>query len=117
MNRLEIILSAIATGSVLINIFLFVYLRSRVIRLLSISEEMGDLQTMVNTFASHLKAVYELEAFYGDETLNNLLQHAISLNEQLDTFEYIYYLTEDESETQNILIEDELSDEEENKEI
>ena len=63
---------------------------------------------MVNTFAAHLQAVYELESFYGDETLNALLQHAISFNEQLDTFEYIYSLTEEES-----FIDDEPTTEEE----
>ena len=31
--------------------------------------------------------------FYGDETLAGLMEHAISFNEQLETFEYIYSLT------------------------
>jgi hypothetical protein len=34
--------------------------------------------------------------FYGDETLSHLLEHAVSFNEQLETFEYIYSLTEAE---------------------
>jgi len=97
MSRLEIILSAVLAISVLLNVGVFVYARAAITRLLSVSEELGDLQQMVNTFAAHLQAVYELESFYGDETLNALLQHAISFNEQLDTFEYIYSLTEEES--------------------
>lgn len=56
---------------------------------------------MVNAFARHLKAVYELDMFYGDETLQGLLEHAVSFNEQLDTFEYIYSLTEEEKEIQS----------------
>ena len=36
--------------------------------------------------------------FYGDETLKNLVTHARSLDEQLDTFEYIFSLTEEEVE-------------------
>ena len=35
-----------------------------------------------------------MEMFYGDETLGALMEHARSLNEQLETFEYIYSLTE-----------------------
>ena len=31
--------------------------------------------------------------FYGDETLKSLMEHAISFNEQLETFDYIYSLT------------------------
>ena len=56
---------------------------------------------MVNAFAKHLKAVYELDMFYGDETLQGLLEHAVSFNEQLDTFEYIYSLTEEEKDIQS----------------
>jgi hypothetical protein len=95
MNRLEIILFAILFVSILFNIGVFIYARAVVSRLLFVSEELGDLQNMINSFAGHLKTVYELESFYGDETLNALLQHAISFNEQLDTFEFIYSLTEE----------------------
>jgi hypothetical protein len=97
MSRLEIILGIITTISLLFNVSLIMYVRGAIIRLLSISEELGDFQQMVNAFANHLKSVYELEMFYGDQTLQGLLEHAISFNEQLDTFEYIYSLTEEES--------------------
>ena len=73
-------------------------MRGVLVRLLSISEELGDLQDMTNSFATHLKDVYELETFYGDQTLANLLSHAVSYNEQLETFEYIYALTETDEE-------------------
>ena len=48
---------------------------------------------MVNSFARHIKNVYNLEMFYGDQTLGALMEHAISFNEQLETFEFIYSLT------------------------
>tara|TARA_Y100001973_G_C4975244_1_gene221581 strand:+ start:16 stop:417 length:402 start_codon:yes stop_codon:yes gene_type:complete len=93
MSRLEIILLAISTLSILLNIFIISYTRKAITELLSISEELGDIQEMVNSFASHVKAVYSMEMFYGDETLGGLMEHAISFNEQLETFEYIYSLT------------------------
>jgi hypothetical protein len=62
---------------------------------------------MVNAFADHAKSVYELESFYGDPTLQHLLQHAISFSEQLETFEYIYSLTEEEEPTQEEMETDE----------
>jgi hypothetical protein len=96
MSKIEIILSACLCISVLFNMGLFFYARNVVVQLLFVSEELGDLQQMINSFASHLQTVYELESFYGDDTLNALLQHAISFNEQLDTFEYIYSLTAEE---------------------
>tara|TARA_R110002074_G_scaffold8412_1_gene34792 strand:- start:1370 stop:1747 length:378 start_codon:yes stop_codon:yes gene_type:complete len=102
MNDLEITLSLITTVSILLNIGLFLYLRGVLVRLLSISEELGDLQDMTNSFTTHLKNVYELETFYGDQTLANLLSHAVSYNEQLETFEYIYTLTETDEEEKEI---------------
>ena len=98
MSRFEIIASILLTISVLINIGVFTYARGAIVRLLSVSEELGDLQEMVNSFTGHLQAVYELDSFYGDETLRALLEHAISFNEQMETFEYIYSLTEEEQE-------------------
>jgi|TARA_Y100000034_G_scaffold9659_3_gene10294 hypothetical protein len=94
MSRLEMILTAILTFSMVLNIGLIIYVRGAIIRLLSVSEELGDLQQMINSFAIHLKNVYELEMFYGDETLAALLEHAVSFNEYLGTFEQIYSLTE-----------------------
>ena len=33
--------------------------------------------------------------YYGDQTLQGLVDHAQSFNEQLETFEFIYSLTEE----------------------
>ena len=95
MSRPEIILSAILFISIMFNIGIFVYARNVVAKLLFVSEELGDLQDMIDSFSEHLKTVYELETFYGDQTLMHLLEHSISLNEHLLTFEEIYSLTEE----------------------
>ena len=97
MSRLEITLSCILALSLMMNIGVFAYARAAISRLLFVADELGDLQTMVDNFAKHLNAVYELESFYGDQTLQHLLEHAISFNEQLETFEHIYTLTEEET--------------------
>ena len=96
MSKLEIILICISSISLIFNMVVFAYARAAIAQLLSVSEELGDLQQMVNAFAIHLKEVYELDMFYGDQTLQGLLEHAISFNEQIETFEYIYSLTEEE---------------------
>ncbi len=99
MSRLELILSAMLTLSIILNVGLIAYTRAVVVKLLTISEELGDLQQMINAFTGHLSAVYELDSFYGDETLRGLLEHAISFNEQMDTFDYVVSLTEEEAAT------------------
>ena len=96
MSRLEIILSSILTLSIIFNIGVFVYARAAVVRLLWVSDELGDLQGMIASFSDHLSSIYEMEMFYGDETLQGLVEHARSLDEQLQTFEYVYSLTEEE---------------------
>jgi|TARA_Y100000034_G_scaffold120781_1_gene164141 hypothetical protein len=114
MSRLEIILTAILAFSLLFNIGLMIYTRGVIVRLLSVSEELGDLQQMINSFAAHLKSVYELDAFYGDETLSGLVEHAISFNEYIETFEYIYSLTAAEEENeQGALVDDDTETSEE----
>ena len=49
-----------------------------------------------NLEIAHTKEVYELEMFYGDDTLKHLMDHTRSFNEYLDTFEYIYSLTDEQ---------------------
>ncbi len=96
MTKIEIILGAILTLSIILNVGLFAYARASIVRLLSVSEELGDLHTMVSAFASHLKSVYELEMFYGDETLRHLLRHS---NEIVSSFEnYDLLLEEDDND-------------------
>ncbi len=98
MSRLEIILSVSLTLSVLVNVGFFVYVRAAISRLVLVSEELGDLQDMINSFLQHLQSVYEMETFYGDQTLQYLLEHAKAFSDQMDSFEYIYSLTDEEQQ-------------------
>jgi len=95
MTELEIILTIIATFSVILNVAVFVYARSAISRLLYVSEELGDLKMMVDSFSNHVSGLYQMEMYYGDQTLQGLMDHAQSFNEQLETFEFIYSLTEE----------------------
>ena len=94
MSKLELILSASLLFSLFFNFGIVIYARNVVIKLLSVSEELGDLKSMIDNFYNHISSVYEMEMFYGDETLASLVEHSRSLSEQLETFEYIYSLTE-----------------------
>ena len=96
MTKLEIILSSVLLLSIIFNVGVFVYARTVLVQLLWVSEELGDLQSMITAFSNHLESVYQMEMFYGDETLGALVEHARSLDEQLSTFEQVYSLTENE---------------------
>jgi carboxylesterase type B len=62
------------------------------------SENLNDLLDLVENFAIHTKSVYELETFYGDQTLHGLMMHAQDMVEQLEKFDEIIYLTENNEE-------------------
>ncbi len=49
-------------------------------------EELTENTTVINNFTNHLRSVYELETFYGDETLRHLLQHAEDLTSVFDQY-------------------------------
>tara|TARA_R110000824_G_scaffold77567_2_gene196082 strand:- start:1465 stop:1707 length:243 start_codon:yes stop_codon:yes gene_type:complete len=77
-------------------------------RLKIIADEIGDLRDASGAFATHVKRVYELEMFYGDQTLQALMDHARSFREYMDTFDYIYITDEQEpNEDENTQIEEE----------
>ena len=103
MSRLEIILVCVLLLSGGLNILIFAYARSAITKLLTVSEELGDLQQMIDTFSDHVRGVYSLDMFYGDETLKYLMEHATSLNEQIKhNFEYIYSLTAEETPAEEL---------------
>lgn len=93
-----IILSIVLFVSLVINVFLVWYLIGALRRLLLVSENLGDLVSIVSNFREHIRSVYELEAFYGEPVLETLLKHAGALSEVLEEFEEIYALTEEEED-------------------
>ena len=49
-----------------------------------ISDNIGDLVEIIQNYGNHLKKVYELEAFYGDETLKFLMEHTNAVRSLLE---------------------------------
>ena len=66
--------------SVLFNILLLWFAKEQTRELTTIADNAEDLVAMIEGFSKHLKAVYSLDAFYGDETLKALMDHAGSLS-------------------------------------
>ena len=97
MTNLEFIFGTIFLISVALNIGLVLYVRVAITRLLSISEEMYDFKEMVDALSTHLESVYELEMFYGDETLASLMEHSRKLKEALNSVDLLIEEEEEES--------------------
>ena len=77
------------SASVIGNIVALYYVRVLLTKLFDVGENLVDLVDMITSYRNHLKSVYEMEMFYGDETLQFLLQHTNSLSTMLESFEEI----------------------------
>jgi len=79
--------------SVALNMVLFLYSRRVLLRVYIASEEASEIFTMLDAYQEHLKSVYELPTFYGDETLSGLLGHTRDLCAYLEKYEEVYSFT------------------------
>ena len=77
-------------ASVVANFIAFYYIRVVIGRLMYVGDNLGDLAEMVTAYRNHLKGVYNMEMFYGDETLKFLIDHTRSLHDLLEDFEDVY---------------------------
>ena len=81
-----------------LNGLLLWYIRQTLRKLLFASENFGLLKDSIDSFKNHLEGIYELEMFYGDDTLGGLISHSKDLVEDMQRFEEIYTLTEEDED-------------------
>lgn len=81
------VLGVILTVSLVVNIIFAFYGSILLKDMLFVSDELAELQERTEEYRDHLDIVYELETFYGDETLNNLLRHTKDFSEYLTKFD------------------------------
>ena len=86
-------LSLVLVISITMNCFAFWYIRKVVDKFTFISENLADLVMVVENYKEHLKQVYKMEMFYGDETLEYLMSHTRSLLVILEDYDDIYKIS------------------------
>ena len=77
--------------SLLLNIGAVFYLRFLLSERSKLHEDHSQLLTEVNDFTNHLSQIYELEMFYGDETLEQLITHSKRLINSFYQYENEYF--------------------------
>jgi hypothetical protein len=92
-NNVEWILLA-AIISIILNIVFFIYARRILLRVFFASEAASEIFTRLDSFQEHLQSIYELPTFYGDDTLQGLLEHIKSLTSYLGQYEEVYSFTQ-----------------------
>ena len=94
-------------ASVTANFFAFWYIRRVLGKLMFVGENLGDLVDLLNTYREHLKGIYELEQYYGDEDIKLVMSHTTSLIDILESeYSDAYLITEPIEETQEEITED-----------
>ena len=82
--EIKIILGLSLLVSVVVN---FVLLRLSIWQsreLADISDGLGDLVEIITSYRNHLNDVYQLDSFYGDETLQGLMAHTNAVRSLLE---------------------------------
>ena len=67
-------------------------------KLFFFAENINELRMEVLDFLEHLKSLYSMEMFYGDETLKALITHTKHLKEKIEEFEDFYELLYEEED-------------------
>ena len=93
--------------SVLVNVLLLLYTRWLLNFIETTNESLESIYDQISDFSEHTESVYELEMFYGDETLKSLMTHAKELSQKIKDIDLI--INEDEEE-------EEIGEEKEKKE-
>ena len=76
-------------ASFVVNIMLALYVRWLLKVLAAINEDMTNLNSMVLEFKNHIQSIYEMEMFYGDNTLKALIDHATNLSERIENLDLV----------------------------
>ena len=71
-----IILVLVLMASLVLNAKCICIYKRATKQVLFLEEEVEEITAAIANFTNHLKVVYEMEMFYGDETLRYLLDHA-----------------------------------------
>ena len=95
-------LSILLFLSTCVNGLLVWYCRRLTKQFLFFAENVGELETALQAFGSHLKGVHELEMFYGDETLGALIEHSKTIVDRMGDF-YEGFSLDDEDENEGDL--------------
>jgi len=98
-----IILSIVLAISLIFNGVMYWYCRQLTQKLSFIYQNIGDVSDIITNYRVHLKSVYSMEMFYGDETLQYLMDHTRSISALLEDFEdQEFFLEEFESVEEDV---------------
>jgi len=82
--------------STIINVFFVWYVYTLLKKLLFVSDNIGDFLQDLQEYSEHVETVYNMETYYGDETIEHLLEHSRGIVKEITAYKDIYEITHDE---------------------
>ena len=82
--EISIVLGLTLLVSVISNVMLFRLAMWQSKDLTLVSDNIGDLVEIIENYRNHLRDVYQLDSFYGDETLEGLMTHTNAIRAILE---------------------------------
>ena len=79
------------------NILLIWYIKKMLKELVFSSDNILQLQVSLADFASHLNTINDQETYYGDPTIEALIQHSQEIVTEINDFQDIYSPSRDEA--------------------
>tara|TARA_S200000501_G_scaffold295638_1_gene281662 strand:- start:1828 stop:2112 length:285 start_codon:yes stop_codon:yes gene_type:complete len=84
--------------SVIVNIVFIMYSRWLIKILKTREEDVNELADDVAKYVGHIKGVHEMEMFYGDQTLQSLIEHGTQMIEKIESFDFLLVQDQDPGE-------------------
>ena len=72
------------------------YIRGLLALMYEVTSDIQRMQDGLEEFSKHLNNVYEMEMYYGDETLQQLIRHSKDLIDNINTFKNLFETEIDE---------------------
>jgi len=66
------------------------YIRGLLALMYEVTSDIQRMQDGLEEFSKHLNNVYEMEMYYGDETLKQLIRHSKDLIDNINTFKNLF---------------------------
>ena len=77
--------------SILTNIGFLWYIKKIIEKNSALEEDIVDIVSKLDAFSDHLEEIHALEMYYGDDNLQNLIEHSRMLINNFIDFQQIYF--------------------------
>ena len=76
-------------ASFVVNVFFLFYIRWLLKAIAIMGEDMEGVSGLIKEYVNHLNTIHEMEMFYGDQTLQALIEHGTELSNTLDEIDFL----------------------------